>query len=335
MPLSTKIERRMAPLTAPGACGNILRVGVAAVMALGLLSACGDQKAKSASQVAARVNESEISVHQVNFLLQQREVRQDEVDAASRQALTRLIDQELAVQKALDLKIDRQPAVLQALEAAKRDVLARAYMERVSEAALQPTSAEVEKFYNEKPALFRERRIYQLQEINIEAPKDQLPELGKRLSAAKDIDAFTDYLRTSNIRHVQNRTVRAPEQIPMERLNDFAAMTDGQARFVPTESGAIVVVLVKSQPQPVSLEKAKPAIEQFLTAQRKREMVERDLKDLRTAAKIEYVGKFAEASPAAAATAKPVNGPGEPDGQNTPAAASGNSSVDQGMGVNK
>ena len=325
----------MAPLTAPRGCGNILRVGVAVVMTLGLFTACGEQKAKSATQVAARVNEGEISVHQVNFLLQQREVRQEDVESASRQALARLIDQELAVQKALDLKIDRQPAVLQALEAAKREVLARAYMERVAEAALQPTAAEVEQFYKDKPALFRDRRIYQLQEINIEAPREQLPELGKRLSAAKDIDAFTEYLRSSNIRFVQNRAVRAPEQIPMERLDDFAAMSDGQARFVPTDSGAVVIALVKSQPQPVSLEKAKPAIEQFLTAQRKREMVERDIKDLRAAAKIEYEGKFAQASPAAAATAKPVNGPDEPAKQNTPAIVSGDSPVDQGMGVNK
>ena len=285
--------------------------------------------------MAARVNDGEISVHQVNFLLQQREVRQEEVDSVSRQALARLIDQELAVQKALDLKIDRQPAVMQALEAAKREVLSRAYMERVSEAALQPTAAEVEQFYKEKPALFQERRIYQLQEINIEAPREQLQELGKRLSAAKDIDAFTDYLRANNIRYVQSRTVRAPEQLPLERVNDFAAMSEGQARMMPTASGAHVILLVKSQPQPVTLEKAKPAIEQFLTAQRKREMVERDIKDLRAAAKIEYVGKFAEAESSSAAAEKPVNGPSEPGKQSTPAVASGTSSVDQGMGVNK
>jgi EpsD family peptidyl-prolyl cis-trans isomerase len=305
-------------------------------MALGLFAGCRDKNPKTAAtQVAARVNDGEISVHQVNFLLQQREVRQEEAEAASRQALARLIDQELAVQKALDLKIDRQPAVLQALEAAKRDVLARAYMERVAEAALQPTAADVEQFYKDRPALFRDRRLYQLQEINIEAPREQLPDLGKRISAAKDLDAFIAYLRANNIRYVQNRTVRAPEQLPMERLDDFAAMSDGQARLMPTPSGAVVVALLKSQPQPITLEKAKPAIENFLTAQRRRDMVERDIKDLRAAARIEYIGKFAEGAPAAAATEKPVNGPSEPGRQSTPAVASGTSSVEQGIGVNK
>jgi EpsD family peptidyl-prolyl cis-trans isomerase len=269
--------------------------------------------------------------------LQQREVRQDAVEAVSRQALARLIDQELAVQKALALKVDRQPAVLQALEAARREVLARAYMERVAEAATPPSNADIEQFYKEKPALFSERRIYQLQEFNIELPQEKLPELGKRLSAAKDTDSFADYLRNNNIHYVQNRAVRAAEQLPLEKLDEFAKMKDGQARVVPTPSGATVLVLAKSQLQPVDLEKAKPAIEQYLSAQRKRELVERDMKDLRTAAKIEYLGKFAQAAPGAAsgAAATSANGPSEPDAQTTPAVASGSTSMDQGMGVNK
>lgn len=325
----------MAPFIFAGAQANIRYLACALSMSLGLFAGCSDPKAGTATQVAARVNDGEISVHQVNYLLQQREVRQDEVAAASRQALARLIDQELAVQKALNLKIDRQPAVLQALEAARRDVLARAYMERVSETALQPTAAEVERFYKDKPALFQERRIYHLQELHIEVSQARLQDLEQRLIAAKDLNMFTDYLRSSDIRYVQSRTVRAAEQLPLERLDAFASMRDGQARLMPTPTGAVVVVLLKSQPQPVTLEKASPAIEQFLSSQRKREMVERDIKDLRAAAKIEYVGKFAEGSPPSAAAETPVSGPGEPDRQSAPAIASGNSSVEQGMRVTK
>lgn len=327
----------MAPSANARLCAQAkyLCSGVVLAMTLGLLTGCGNGKEKAASQVAAKVNDNEISVHQVNYLLQQREVKQDAVEAASRQALDRLIDQELAVQKALDLKIDRQPAVLQALEAAKRDVLSRAYVERVAEAATPPSMAEIEKFYKDKPALFSERRVYQLQELNIELPREQLPELGKRLSAAKDMDSFAEYLRSSNIKFAQNRALRAAEQLPMERLDEFAQMKDGQARLIPTPSGATVLVLLKSEVQPVALEKAKPAIEQYLAQQRKRELVERDMKDLRTAAKIEYVGKFAEAA-ASAPAANVVNGPSESDTPSTPAIASGTtSSVDQGMGVNK
>ncbi|NML17530.1 EpsD family peptidyl-prolyl cis-trans isomerase [Azohydromonas caseinilytica] len=324
----------MSPLMPRAVGQNLLRAVVMAPLLLGLLAACGDKKDKPATQVAARVNDKEISVHQLNYVLQQQDVRQDSVEAASRQVLDRLIDQELALQKALDLKIDRQPAVLQALEAAKRDVLARAYLERVAEAAAKPTAAEVEKFYKDKPALFSERRIYQLHEINIQVGQDRLPEVGKRLSAAKDLGEFTKYLQSSDIRFVQNRAVRAAEQLPLEQLDEFARMNDGQARLIPTANGAIVIALAGSQSQPVSLEKARPAIDQYLSTQRKRELVERDIKDLRSAAKIELVGKFAE-KPQNTGGNQAANGPGETDTSNVPAAGPGASSIDHGLGVNK
>ena len=324
----------MSPLMPQHVAENLWRAAVMLPLAFGLLAACSDKNDKPATQVAARVNDKEISVHQVNYVLQQQEVRQEAVEAASRQVLERLIDQELALQKAVDLKMDRQPAVLQALEAAKRDVLARAYLARVAEAATKPTPAEIDQFYKDKPALFSERRIYQLHEINIQAGQDRVPELGKRLGAAKDIGEFTKYLQASDIRFMQNRAVRAAEQLPLEQLDEFARMSDGQAKLIPTANGAIVIVLAGSQSQPVPLEKARPAIEQYLSTQRKRELVERDIKDLRAAAKVELVGKFAE-KPESTGGSKAVNGPSETDMSNAPAAGPGASSIDHGLGVNK
>ena len=98
--------------------------------------------------------------------------------------------------------------------------------------------------------------------------------------------------------------MRAAEQLPLASLGTFADMKDGQALLNATPTGAQVIVLAGSRSQPVTLEQAKPAIEQFLLNERKRELIAKDLKALRDAAKIEYVGKFAEASsssPAAAA----------------------------------
>ena len=107
------------------------QLGLLALMAaVALLAGCGDKKEKGASQTAAKVNKAEVTVHQINFVLQQqRGLRPEQADAASKQILERLIDQELALQKADDLKIDRDPRVVQQLEAAKREIIARAYLE--------------------------------------------------------------------------------------------------------------------------------------------------------------------------------------------------------------
>ena len=152
-----------------------------------LLASCGGQD-KAASQTAARVNKEEITVQQLNFVLQQqRSLRPEQAEAASRQILDRLIDQELAVQKAGENKLDRDPRVIQMLEAARREVLARAWIDKVGDAAAKPTPEEIKKYYDEKPALFKDRRIYSIQEIAIEAKPDQLPELREKLAGANNI----------------------------------------------------------------------------------------------------------------------------------------------------
>ena len=61
-------------------------------------------------------------------------------------------------------------------------------------------------------------------------------------------------------------------------------------------NGARVIVLAGSRAQPVTLEQSRPAIEQFLLNERKREILVKDIKSLRDAAKIEYLGNFAEAA---------------------------------------
>ena len=267
-----------------------------------LLVGCGGSKDKGASQTAAKVNKEEITVHQINFVLQQqRGLKPEQADAASRQILERLIDQELAVQKAEDLKLDRDPRVVQAVEAAKRDILARAYVDKASEAATKPSPEEISKYYNDKPALFKDRRIYNLQELAIEATPAQIATLRSELSAAKSITDFIDYLKSANLRFAANQAVRAAEQLPLATLDMFAKLKDGQAILIPTATGAQVVVLAGSRAEPVDEARAKPAIEQYLYNEARRKMAETDMKSMRAAAKIEYVGKFSQ--PAASASA--------------------------------
>jgi hypothetical protein len=124
------------------------------------LAACGERQEARTSQVVAQVGAGEISIHQVNLVLQrQADLRPEQVEAASRTALERLIQLELTVQKAHDAKIDRDPQVVQALDLARREVLARAYIDRLADAAGKPTPQEIADFYSERPALFKTRRL--------------------------------------------------------------------------------------------------------------------------------------------------------------------------------
>src|SRR4051812_48453470 len=107
-------------------------LALALAVAATLLVGCGDKKKdKAATQTAAKVNKEEITVHQINFLLaQQRALPPEQAASANRAVLERLIDQELTLQKASDQKLDRDPRVVQQLEAARREIISRAYLEK-------------------------------------------------------------------------------------------------------------------------------------------------------------------------------------------------------------
>ena len=273
------------------------RVSVAAVAVLALmLAGCGDKKKdKPASQTAAKVNKEEITVHQINFVLQQqRSLSPDQAASAGKQVLERLVDQELALQKAQDQKLDRDPRVVQQLEAARREIIARAYFEKISAGAPKPSPAEVKAYYETHPALFKERRVYNLQELTIQAKPDQVSSLQAKLASAKDVPDFVNYLKSNDIKYGANQAVRAAEQLPLATLDKFAQMKEGQTMFTRSPNGAQVIIVAGVRSPPVDEAKATPAIEQFLLNERRRKVVEDDLKALRGAAKIEYVGEYAK-----------------------------------------
>ncbi len=287
----------------PRAFSGLRVAAIAAAAVTVLLAGCGGgSKSDKASQTAAKVNKEEITVHQINFVLQRQQgLKPEQAEAASKQVLERLIEQELAVQKGQELKIDRDPKVVQQIEAAKREIIARAYVERIGESVAKPTAEEVSKYYNEKPALFKDRRIFSLQELAIEAKPEQIPAIREKLQASKNMAEFAEYLKANDIRFQGNQAVRAAEQLPLAGLDAIARMKDGDSAITQTPNGMTVLFLVGSRSQPVDEARARPAIEAFLSNQRKAEQVQKDIKALRAAAKIEYVGKFAEGAPGAAA----------------------------------
>jgi EpsD family peptidyl-prolyl cis-trans isomerase len=308
------ISRRHASALRVGMVG-MDRLILAAAAALVLLAGCGAKKDKPASQTAAKVNKEEITVHQINFVLQQqRGLAPEQAASAGKQILERLVDQELALQKAQDQKLDRDPRVVQQLEAARREIISRAYVEKIGAGATKPSADEVKAYYDAHPALFKERRVYNLQELAIQAKSDQVPVLQAKLAASKDVPEFVAYLKSNEFKFSANQAVRTAEQLPLASLDRFAKLKEGQTIFNAGPNGAQVVIVAGVRSQPVDEAKASGPIEQFLLNERKRKVVEDDLKALRAAAKIEYVGDYAkgavlEMKPAAAASEAAVTSP--------------------------
>lgn len=281
-----------------------LIAGLAAVL---LLAACGAKEdKKAATQSAARVNGAEITVHQINHVLTRLAGVTDETAPQARQeVLSRLIDQQLAVEQAQEKKLDRQPEVMTALEASRRDVLARAYLDHVVTAQGKPTVEEAKKYYADHPELFAQRRIYNLQEIAIEKNDAILPALREKVATVKSIEDLAPWLKEKGVRFGGKSGVLPAEQVPLELLAVLRTMKDGQATVVVNPQGYAVVRIAATQSAPVDEATAMPRIQQFLASQRSKEIVDKEMKQLRDKAKIEYLGDFTPVAAAKAPPAKP------------------------------
>lgn len=300
--------------------GKLLGKWVAVGMMALALVACGEKAGKkAATQVAAKVGSEEISVHQINFVLSRTNTANATPESADRlrhEVLEKLIDQQLAVEQAVEKKLDRSPEVVSQLEAARREVLSRAYVQQLAAALPKPSAEETKKYYQDNPPLFAERRIYNLQEIVVPAAAgaEVLEPLKAQVSAGKSMEELATWLKGRSVRFGGNSATRAAEQIPLELLKTVASLKDGQTTVIANPQGLTILRVASSQSAPVTETAALPRIEQFLANQRGAEAVGKAIKDLRAKTTVTYMGDFAPGAggavkseqPAGAITAEPA-----------------------------
>jgi EpsD family peptidyl-prolyl cis-trans isomerase len=272
------------------------------------LSSCGKADVKKApGQVVAKVNGDEISVHQINnAIARSNDIAPDEAKQAAGQALERIIDQELLVQKALKERLDRDPQVMQAIEDAKRQILARAYIERAVAASSTQDGEELRKFYQDNPALFERRRIYRVHELAVVAPREKLDALKAATAGAKSLEDVAGWLKSQKLVFQVAISDRPAEQMPMDILAHVFEMREGQIVVIPTSRGTSVVQLLQAQEASLSEQQAKPIIERYLQSGKLLATAQAEVKKLREHARIEYLGEFetARAQPASSGAAQ-------------------------------
>jgi hypothetical protein len=180
------------------------------------------------------------------------------------------------------------------MEAARSEILARAYLERITAGQPRPTAEEIKKYYTDHPELFSQRRVFSLEEIAFVATEEAVAGLRDRVAKARSMQEIAEWLQAQGIKFAPNRGIRAAEQLPMEMLPGVQAMRDGDIQLLGTPDGRLQVIrVVASKSDPVDEAAAVPAIQQFLSNQRSNEMIAKEMKQIRDQAKIEYVGEFA------------------------------------------
>jgi hypothetical protein len=281
---------------------------LAVAIAAAVLAGCSGSDAPQNTQAVARVNDKEISVHQINLLAQRlpANLPAERIAEARRTILNALVEQEKLVQYAIENKLDREAATMQQLESVRREVLARAAVERLGAQSPKPTPEEVRTYFEGNPGLFANRRIYRFDEIVMPGVPSNWQSIEPQVLRAKSLREVSALLRAANIDLPTTQgVVRASEALPMNRLADFSKRKAGDIVVWVQPPRVVIGQVTDVREAAVDHARATPLIEQALSQRKRQETIASETTRITEATKVSFLGEFAQdaATPVAPARA--------------------------------
>ena len=260
-----------------------------------LLSSCSkSEDKKTSTQIAAKVNGAEITMHQINLVMKNaKNVTAENVAAIRQQVLDKLIDQQIIVEKANKESLDRTPEVIMTIEAAKKDILANAYLQKLVANATKVSDSDIHSYFDGHPGLFSKRRIYNFQDIGMARDENLLVTLKEEVAKQKTMQEHAAWLKEKGIKFSAGSYSNPAEQIPLNLLPNLENLKDGEMVLVEINNTIHLIQLVNSQDAPIDLAAATPFIKNYYINIRGKEAVEEKIKKFRKEAKVEYMGDFA------------------------------------------
>lgn len=273
-------------------------VSLAAALAVSMvLSACEQPAASRSNAVVAKAGSEVVSEFELDHAMARLgPMNAAESSAARGKVLEALVDQHLVSRAARDIELDKAPEVALAMQQAQRQVLVEAYMERLFKDMPMPSDAEIQDYYARHPELFAQRKVYRVQEFELQLPPGRVAEVETQLKQSRSLSDFASWLGEQGIAVRSAEAVRPAEKIPPVMLAQLVNMQDGQVVVVPMGENRISVLqLLGSQTQPVSLQQSRDTIARLIQDGKRKTLLDAEINKLRAAGKIEYASGFVPA----------------------------------------
>lgn len=264
---------------------------VLACVALLQLTAC-DREPVQANEPAAARTEAAAGTARTVATVDGTAITEVHVAAAVRagtppaDATASLVDKQLMADAAVRLGIDKEPVLRAAIDNAQRELLARAYLESQLAAVPEPSPAAIAAYYRDQPAMFSERRVYRLREVDIQVPAERGAEIESHVREVKSLDELMTWLRQRQLPFQTGISVRTAEQLPLPMLAPLHMAKPGQVVGHRAGSSLLVVQVLEVQPAPMSLAEATPLIRNLVRNVARRELATQRLEELRAKAKV-------------------------------------------------
>lgn len=258
------------------------------------LSAC---KREATGQVVAVVNGQEISLSELNAELRASGIQPNpnatdaEQKAIRAAALQRLIDRKLLVQQAKDRGLDKDPEYLQQQIRANDGLLVQMLGKQVTSNLAIPSQSEIDKFIADNPSMFGARTIYSLDQVVFAAPADRSKL--KPLEADHTLDAVKSTLTNAGVSFNQGKNALDSARVPPQVLRQILALPPGEP-FVLGDNGQVVIsVITGKQAVPLDAKASRALATEALRRQETGDAAQKQVKQARSSAKIEYQPGFA------------------------------------------
>ncbi|WP_370655245.1 EpsD family peptidyl-prolyl cis-trans isomerase [Sphingomonas aurea] len=255
-------------------------------------------KRSATGQVVAVVNGEEISLSELNGELKNAPQGADK-DVVRAQALQNLINRKLLVQQARERGIDKDPDFLQRERRMDDQVLIEMLGQQVTKNVSTPGAAEIDRFIAQNPQMFGGRAIYALDQIIFPMPQDR--NRLKAFEADHSLDAVAKRLQTMNIQFQRQQGKLDSVATPPELLKQVTSLPAGEPFVIATGGNVVVSVVGGKQDAPIAGDQARQIASELIRKNAVTDIAQKQIKQARDAAKIDYQPGFAPKADAAAA----------------------------------
>ena len=257
---------------------------------------------EATGQVVAVVNGQEISLSELNGELRAAGATANgDQPAQKNAALQRLIDRKLLVQQAKERGLDKDPDYLQQQLRANDDLLIGMLGKQATSKLAIPGQSDVDKFMADNPQMFAGRAVYNLDQIIFPAPSDSAKL--KLLENDHTMDAVAASLTKLQIKFERRTGNLDTATVPGDLLRRINTLPPGEPFVLGAANQMVVSVILGKKVVPSDPAQSRALAVEALRRQETAELGEKQIKQARAAAKIEYQPGYS--APKAGATPKP------------------------------
>lgn len=212
---------------------------------------------------------------------------------ATNAILQQLIDRRLLAEQARKDGIDRSPEFIARERRLEEDLLIGMLSNRQMDSSKLPTEAEIASIQARQPQAFAKRELWRLAQVQYETPSDA--RVQQAIANTKSMDELIGVLTSARVPFQRASNQLSTSLIPNEIYPQLTGLSPGEPFIVPAGGRSVASVIIEREPMPLTGPQARTEAVNLIRRQTVNNSLQQRIKDLRSAAKIEYKEGFGPA----------------------------------------